>query len=93
METANGSVISLQESVLDVHISEAGYEAGQSTIRNINIHVSPGELVGIIGPNGAGKSTTMKTMLGLLEHANYEVKIGGRDVTLIFRNSLCFTNI
>ncbi|MDQ0173108.1 ABC transporter ATP-binding protein [Paenibacillus tundrae] len=76
METANESMISLQESVLDVHISEAGYVAGQSTIRNIHIHVSPGELVGIIGPNGAGKSTTIKTMLGLLEHANYEVRIG-----------------
>ncbi|WP_338541525.1 ABC transporter ATP-binding protein [Paenibacillus tundrae] len=78
METANESMISLQDSVLDVHISEAGYEAGQSTIRNIHIHVSSGELVGIIGPNGAGKSTTIKTMLGLLEHANYEVRIGGK---------------
>lgn len=78
MEIANERVTSLQESVLDVHISEAGYEVGQATIRNIHIHVSPGELVGIIGPNGAGKSTTIKTMLGLLEHANYEVKIGGK---------------
>ena len=78
MEIANGNVTSLQASVLDVHISEAGYEVGQSTIRNIHIHVSPGELVGIIGPNGAGKSTTIKTMLGLLEHANYEVNIGGK---------------
>lgn len=78
MEIANESATSLQASVLDVHISEAGYEVGQSTIRNIHIHVSPGELVGIIGPNGAGKSTTIKTMLGLLEHANYEVKIGGK---------------
>lgn len=66
-----------QESILDVHITEAGYEAGQSTIRNIGLHVAPGELVGIIGPNGAGKSTTIKTLLGLLEHAKYEVTIGG----------------
>ncbi|WDQ34243.1 ABC transporter ATP-binding protein [Paenibacillus marchantiae] len=66
-----------QESILDVHITEAGYEAGQSTIRNIRLHLAPGELVGIIGPNGAGKSTTIKTLLGLLEHAKYEVTIGG----------------
>lgn len=67
----------VQESILDVHITEAGYEPGQSTIHNIRMNVARGELVGIIGPNGAGKSTTIKTLLGLLEHANYEVTIGG----------------
>lgn len=65
-------------SVLDVHIEEAGYAEGKTTIRNIRLNVMPGELVGIIGPNGAGKSTTIKTMLGLLEHADYEVTIGGK---------------
>lgn len=64
-------------SILDVHIEEAGYAEGKTTIRNIRVNVMPGELVGIIGPNGAGKSTTIKTMLGLLEHADYEVTIGG----------------
>ncbi|CAH1222878.1 ABC transporter ATP-binding protein [Paenibacillus sp. JJ-223] len=64
-------------SVLDVHIEEAGYAEGKTTIRNIRLNVMPGELVGIIGPNGAGKSTTIKTMLGLLEYADYEVTIGG----------------
>ncbi|MEK4433664.1 ABC transporter ATP-binding protein [Paenibacillus sp. FSL K6-2862] len=66
-----------KQSILDVHIAEAGYEAGKSTIQNIQIQVYPGELVGIIGPNGAGKSTTIKTMLGLLEHAEFEIAIGG----------------
>lgn len=76
METEYKST-EVQESILDVHITEAGYEPGQSTIRNIRMNVARGELVGIIGPNGAGKSTTIKTLLGLLEHANYEVTIGG----------------
>ncbi|PYE42422.1 ABC transporter ATP-binding protein [Paenibacillus barcinonensis] len=67
----------LPDSILNVHIREAGYIPGQSTIRNIRMQVAPGELVGIIGPNGAGKSTTIKTLLGLLEHADYDVTIGG----------------
>lgn len=78
METKHeGEATDMKGSILDVHITEAGYEVGQSTIRNIRIHVAPGELVGIIGPNGAGKSTTIKTLLGLLEHAKYDVTIGG----------------
>ena len=34
-------------------------------LRNINLSISPGQLVGIFGPNGAGKSTLVKAMLGL----------------------------
>lgn len=35
-------------------------------LRNINLTICPGRLVGIIGPNGAGKSTLLKAMLGLI---------------------------
>ncbi len=35
-------------------------------LRNINVTVQPGQLVGIFGPNGAGKSTLIKAMLGLM---------------------------
>lgn len=35
-------------------------------LRNINLTVRPGKVVGIFGPNGAGKSTLIKAMLGLM---------------------------
>jgi manganese/iron transport system ATP-binding protein len=35
-------------------------------LRNINLTLKPGHLVGIFGPNGAGKSTLVKAMLGLM---------------------------
>lgn len=54
-------------SLLTVNIKEAGYERGQSTIKDIQFSLGKGELIGLIGPNGAGKSTTIKTILGLME--------------------------
>ena len=83
----------LPNSILNVHIREAGYAPGQSTIRNIRMHVVPGELVGIIGPNGAGKSTTIKTLLGLLEHADYDVTIGGEGRYAYIPEQPVFTSI
>lgn len=63
--------------VLSVNIQEAGYEPGKLQIQDIVFSVAPGELLGLIGPNGAGKSTTIKTMLGLLEHAKSDIYIAG----------------
>lgn len=37
----------------------------QTVLKDINLTVNPGEIVGLIGPSGAGKSTVIKTMLGM----------------------------
>jgi lipopolysaccharide export system ATP-binding protein len=35
-------------------------------VKNIDLHVATGEIVGLLGPNGAGKTTTFYSMLGLI---------------------------
>ena len=39
---------------------------GQWLIRNVDLSVSPGEIVTLIGPNGSGKTTTLRAILGVL---------------------------
>lgn len=34
-------------------------------LRDVNLTVRPGEIVGLIGPSGSGKTTAIKTMLGM----------------------------
>ncbi|MFD1421312.1 ABC transporter ATP-binding protein [Lactiplantibacillus songbeiensis] len=43
----------------------------QPVLKDINLTVNPGEIVGLIGPSGAGKSTVIKVTLGM------EVASGG----------------
>ncbi|CAJ1229153.1 ABC transporter ATP-binding protein [Lactiplantibacillus xiangfangensis] len=43
----------------------------QMVLKDINLTVNPGEIVGLIGPSGAGKSTVIKVALGM------EVASGG----------------
>lgn len=43
----------------------------QTVLKDINLTVNPGEIVGLIGPSGAGKSTVIKVTLGM------EVTSGG----------------
>ncbi|MCB1615906.1 MAG: ABC transporter ATP-binding protein [Pseudomonadales bacterium] len=44
----------------------AGYDINRVNIlKNVNIAVDTGEIVGLIGPNGAGKSTLLKLLSGV----------------------------
>lgn len=49
-------------------------------LRNINLAVRPGKLVGIFGPNGAGKSTLIKAMLGLQPVVTGRVTYGDEEL-------------
>jgi branched-chain amino acid transport system ATP-binding protein len=46
-------------------------------LRDINVQLSPGEVLAVLGPNGAGKTTLMMTLAGLLPRIGGEVLLEG----------------
>ena len=46
-------------------------------VKNINVSIGEGELVGFIGPNGAGKTTTLKMLAGLLHPTSGSANVMG----------------
>ncbi len=50
-------------------------------LKNINLEVEEGQIIGYIGPNGAGKSTTVKIMLGLVSGYLGKIEIFGKDIS------------
>lgn len=52
-------------------------------LRDIDLHVLPGEAVGIIGINGAGKSTLLKLITGTLQPTTGTVQTTGRVAALL----------
>ena len=55
----------------------------KKALKDVTLHVEPGEVYGFIGPNGAGKSTTIKVLTGLLNFDSGKVLVNGispRDV-------------
>ena len=58
----------------------AGYQ-GIPAIHDVNLVVSPGEVVALLGANGAGKTTTARTVCGLTGVLQGAVRLLGSDVT------------
>jgi polyether ionophore transport system ATP-binding protein len=50
-------------------------------LRDLELEVAPGEVVGYLGPNGAGKTTTIRLLLGLLRPTSGRAQIFGVDCT------------
>lgn len=51
----------------------------KEVLKDINLHIQKGKIIGLLGPNGSGKTTLMKLMNGLLQPTQGEVLIGGME--------------
>ncbi len=59
---------------------DVGYHR-RPVVRNLNLEVSPGEILSILGANGAGKTTSLLAMAGLLRPFAGQVTIDGKPVS------------
>jgi lipopolysaccharide export system ATP-binding protein len=50
-------------------------------LRDVNVSVQRGEVVGLLGPNGAGKTTCFYIIMGLIAADTGMVSLDGRDIT------------
>jgi len=69
------------------HVSYA-YEDGPPVLRDINLHLSPGEHVALVGRSGAGKSTLAGLVLRFFDPQTGRVTIDGRDLREVKLDSL-----
>ncbi len=66
--------------LLDVHGLSTGY-GRKTVVFDVDLHVMPGEVVGIIGHNGAGKTTTLRGIFGTLPVSKGTVTYQGENIT------------
>ncbi len=64
------------------------YEETNEVLKNINLSVKPGEMIGIVGRSGAGKSTLINLVMRLYDANSGTIRIDGYDIKDLSQNSL-----
>lgn len=49
-------------------------------VKNINLHIRPGEFVSIVGQSGTGKSTLVKLLIAEEKPSNGSIEVGGWEI-------------
>ncbi|NLW07995.1 MAG: ABC transporter ATP-binding protein [Clostridia bacterium] len=62
---------------------------GLYALRQVNLEVNRGEIVGIIGPNGAGKTTLFSVISGFLKPTEGQVIFKGKNITGLRPSAIC----
>jgi branched-chain amino acid transport system ATP-binding protein len=73
----------------DVSVSFGGVKA----VRNMTLHLQPGELIGLIGPNGAGKTTIFNLITGSVKPTNGVIRFKSKDIVGKSSDQLCHLGI
>lgn len=65
-----------------LRIEGLGLQIGGATIlKDVDLDIAPGSLVGVIGPNGAGKTTLFNVISGVAKPTAGRILMNGDDVT------------
>ena len=55
----------------------------KSVVRNVNLEVNRGEVVGLLGPNGAGKTTTFYMITGMIKPSSGNIFLDEKEITTL----------
>lgn len=61
------------------------YFGGLCAVADVDLHISPGEVLAIVGDNGAGKSTLIKVLTGVFEPDEGQITIDGKPARIANR--------
>lgn len=70
----------MTENILKAEHLQKSYKE-RLVIKDINIEVKQGEVVGLLGPNGAGKTTSFYMIVGLIKADNGKIFLNNKDIT------------
>ena len=65
-----------------------GKDGAKHVLHDLNLHIQPGEKIGLVGRSGAGKSTLVNALLRFYDLDSGAIRIDGADIANVTQDSL-----
>jgi len=74
----------------DIRFENVSFHYGKKAgvIEGLNLHVRPGEKIGLVGRSGAGKSTIVNLLLRFYDRQDGRILVDGHDIAEVTQDSL-----
>ena len=73
---------------IDINSVSFGYDSATEVLHKVDIHINPGEFVGLVGASGVGKSTLINLVMRMYDVDEGSITIDGVDIRNISQSSL-----
>lgn len=87
-EDADAVVLRDVSGTVDLKEVAFSYRKEIPLIRNLNLHVNPGQRVAIVGPTGCGKTTIINLLMRFYDTDSGEICVDGKPIRHVTRDSL-----
>ena len=64
------------------------YDGDLAVLKNVSLHIAPGETVAVVGPSGGGKTTLCQLIPRFYEVTDGSITIDGKDIRDVTQSSL-----
>ncbi|MBX7166866.1 MAG: ABC transporter ATP-binding protein/permease [Pirellulales bacterium] len=65
----------------EIELRNVGFRYGaRSILQGVDLHIAPGEMIGLVGPSGAGKSTLVNLVCRFYDVAEGSILVDGVDI-------------
>ncbi len=86
-DKADAKPLQIQQGEIEFRDLQFAYNSNL-VIQNFNLHIRPGEKIGIVGRSGAGKSTLIQLLLNFYQLKQGQILIDGQNIADITQDSL-----
>jgi phospholipid/cholesterol/gamma-HCH transport system ATP-binding protein len=77
-----------QDHIVEIRDVSFGYDAARPVLRDIDLEIPRGAVVGIMGQSGCGKTTLLRLIMGALRPSAGSLRVLGRDAAGLDRGGL-----
>ncbi len=87
-DAPDAKVLNRVEGKIDVDHVSFSYQGDAAVLRDVDLHIRPGETLAVVGPSGGGKSTLCQLIPRFYDVTEGAVRLDGTDVRQVTQESL-----